>query len=271
MFALVDYDIKFKRLNLGIATLNYNFPDSSNLSITGDYRQSPLLRTSNVLGIQDENGTRIAELEGLRPFFTDPQIYQAAIDNTLVAKSVTVNYSRPLTKKVQISTDFNMTDTGGSRGVLAVAGLSFNPQTGFTIDPIPETGKEYYYGAELIGSGLFQENDIYTLSGRYADTSTARVYTIDVSGRVPVTSKLRLNPRFRYGHRNDKITANVLVPGTFTQIQPTMRLNYYPMKHSEIEVELGGNFSTKKDFTTGSLATTKESGWVLSAGFRVDF
>lgn len=270
-FALVDYDVKFKRLNLGIVTLNYNFPDTSNLSITADYRQSPLLRTSNVLGIQDENGTRITELAGLRPFFTDPQIYRAAIDNTLVAKSVTVNYTRPITKKLQINTDFNMTDTGGSRGVLAVPGVSFNPQTGFAIDPIPETGKEFYYGAELIGSGMFQENDIYTIGGRYADTATARVYTIDVSGRVPVNSTLRLNPRFRYGHRNDKITAAVPVPGTFTQLQPTMRLNYYPVKHTEVEVEFGGNFSTKKDYSMGSLATTKESGWVLSAGFRVDF
>ena len=38
--------------------------------------------------------------------------------------------------------------------------------------------------AELIGSGMFQENDIYTLGGRYADTATARVYTVDVSGRM---------------------------------------------------------------------------------------
>lgn len=271
MFALVDYDIKFKRLNLGIMTLNYNFPDTSNLSITADYRQSPLLRTTNALGIADENGFRITELAGLRPFFTDPQIYRAAIDNTLVAKSVTVNYSRPITKQLQISTDFNMTDTGGSRGVLGVPGVSTNPQTGFAIDPIPETGKEYYYGAELIGSGIFQENDIYTLGGRFADSANARVYTIDVSGRIPVNSTLRLNPRFRYGHRNDKITAAVPVPGTFSQLQPTMRINYYPVKHTEVEVEFGGNFSTKKDFSMGSLATIKESGWVLSAGFRVDF
>ena len=36
-----------------------------------------------------------------KTFFTDDQIYQLAKDRTLTAKSMTLSYSRPLTKKLQ--------------------------------------------------------------------------------------------------------------------------------------------------------------------------
>ncbi|MFX6888130.1 hypothetical protein ABTH62_20115, partial [Acinetobacter baumannii] len=48
-------------------------------------------------------------LAGLRPFFTDPQIYQLALDRTLIAKSFTVTYSRPVTSKLQVAADLNIT------------------------------------------------------------------------------------------------------------------------------------------------------------------
>ncbi len=44
------------------------------------------------------------------------------------------------------------------------------------------TGTEYYYGAQLVGSGMIFSNDVYILGVRYADT-----------------------PRARYGYRQDKL------------------------------------------------------------------
>ena len=114
-------------------------------------------------------------------------------------------------------------------------------------------------------------NDIYILSGRYADTSTARIYTGDFNARVPITSKFRLSPRLRYGFRDNKITPSTPVPGTFRQFQPTLRMNYYPLKHSEVEVELGGNFASQSVYNGTSWDRVKEQGWVLSAGYRLDF
>jgi hypothetical protein len=254
-FTIVDYDVKFKKLNLGLLTLNYSFPDTSNLSLTADYRQSPLLTTSNALIGQVDPVTfqPIRDLAGLRPFFTDPQIYQLAQDRTLVAKSLTVSYSRPLTAKLQTSVDFTLTNTGGTPASGGIAAM-------------PTTGTEYYYGLQLVGSGMLWSNDIYILSGRYSDTQRARSYTADFNARVPITSKFRLSPRVRYGFRSDKFADS-----TFRQLQPTVRMNYYPMRHSEIELEVGGNFSRQKSVIGGALNTTSESGYVISAGYRVDF
>ncbi|MDE2619959.1 MAG: hypothetical protein KGL54_07320, partial [Sphingomonadales bacterium] len=141
------------------------------------------------------------------------------------------------------------------------------------ISPMPSMGKEYYYGLQLIGSGLVWGNDIYILSGRYSNTSTARIYTGDFNARIPVTGKFRLSPRLRYGYRDDKPSQNNLVPGTYTQVQPTLRMNYYPLRHSEIEVELGGNFTSQSvfDSQSSSWGRIREKGWVLSAGYRLDF
>lgn len=266
-YGLLDYNVNLGDVNMALLSLNYNFPDGSNLSLIGDYRKQPLLGTINALNqMIDPANNRIETLAGLRPFFTDAQINQLAKDRTLTAKSLTATYTRPITKKLQMSADFSLTDTGGTPGTAATAGTQ-------AIDPILAVGKEYFYGLQFIGSDLLMTNDIYILSGRYADTSTSRIYTADFNARVPVTDKFRLSPRVRYGVRDDKITLATLNPGVFHQFQPTMRFNYYPIRHSEIEVEFGGNFSTQRVWNSTSLAygNISETGWVLSAGYRLDF
>lgn len=254
-YVIVDYDVKYSKLNLGLLTLNYTMKDSSSLSFTADYRQSPLLTTNNALIGQSDPLTfaPILDLRDMRGLYTDQQIYQLAQDRTLTAKSMTLSYSRPLTKKLQGNLDFTLTNTGGTPTSGGVAGT-------------PAQGKEFFYGAQLVGSGLLWSNDIYILSGRYADTQRARTYTADINARVPVTDKLRLSPRARYGLRTDKLGNS-----TFRQIQPTLRINYYPMRHSEVEIELGGNFSRDKSVIGTTTTRGSESGYVLSAGYRLDF
>ncbi len=299
-YAMVDYDVKYKELNLALGSVTYNFPDNSNFSLTGDYRRSPLLTTTNaLLGMRvavldpatgvpvyslDQNSNVVQPLtnpldpSGLRPFFTDAEIYQLALDRTLIAKSLTATYTRPITKKLQVSADFSLTDTGGTPGLAqrfytdAGGNLTIPPLLLFeTIEPLPRTGMEYYYGLQLIGSDLFMANDIYILSGRIADTSNAKIYTIDFNARVPVTSNFRLSPRLRYGLRDSKVTSNVTNPGTYSQLQPTIRFNYYPLKHSEVEVEFGGNFSRQTVWNGTAFDKISETGWVLTAGYRLDF
>lgn len=265
-YGMLDYDVKFGQLNLALGSFTYNFTDGSNLSLTGDYRRSPLLTTTNALIGQFDtvNNVPITQLTGLRPFFTDDQIYQMAQDRTLIAKTLTVTYARPITKKLQINADFSLSDTGGTPGTPATVST---PE----ILPLPATGKEYYYGLQLIGSDLLMANDIYILSGRIANTANAKIYTADFNARIPVTSNFRISPRVRYGYRDGKVTSNVLVPGTYSQLQPTIRLNYYPIKHSEVEIEFGGNFSKQTVWNGSAFDRISETGWVLSAGYRLDF
>lgn len=264
-YALVDYDVHYSKVNLALLTLNYSLKDESNISVTADYRQSPLLTSWNVLNglfgqVLPGSTTPITDLQDVQQSFTDDQIYSLAKDNTIVSKSLTVSYSRPITKKLQANIDFTLNNTGGSPGsTVLFPGSTFLP-------PTLATGTEYYYGAQLVGSGMVFANDIYILSGRYADTPRSRSYTADINARIPVTSKFRVNPRARYGYRSDK-----LIAGSYRQIQPSIRFNYYPIKRSEIEVEIGANFSTQKTSFGGIPSTNTERGILLSAGYRLDF
>jgi SPOR domain len=264
-YSILDYDVHFKKLNLGLFSLNYSFKDESALSISADVRQSPLLTTWNVLnGLSGQTlpgGTvPVEDLNDLRGPFTDGQIYHLAEDNTIVSRSATISYSRPLTKKLQTNIDFTWTHTGGSPGSDIVL-----PGTNL-IAPTLSTGSEFYYGAQLIGSGMIFNNDIYIIGARLADTQRSRTYTADVNARIPITSKLRISPRARFGYRSEKFT-----DGTFRQIQPTFRLNYYPIKQSEIEIEVGGNFTKQKQTTGTTINNSSEQGLFLSLGYRLDF
>ncbi len=254
-YGLIDYDVKFSKVNLALMTLSYNLPDTSSFSVTADYRESPLLTVTNALIGQADPLTfaPILTLKDLRAVYSDQFIYQLAQDRTLIAKSMTVSYSRPLTKKLQTNLDFTLTNTGGT------------PASG-GVEAQPKTGVEYFYGAQLVGSGLIWSNDIYILSGRYSDTQRARTYTADINARIPITSKFRLSPRARFGLRNDKFTQS-----TYQQFQPTLRFNYYPFRQSEIEIEVGGNFSTQKIVSAGVNSKNTERGIVISAGYRIDF
>lgn len=266
-YAILDYDVHFKKVNLGLVTLNYAMKDQSSISFSADYRQSPLLTTTSALNgifaqILPGSLTQIRTLNDLKLSLTDSQIYQLAADNTQIAKTATVSYSRPISKKLQGNLDFTMTNTGGYLGssrVIPAAIPPFNPAQ-------PAVGREFYYGAQLVGSGMIFSNDIYILSARYADNQRSRTYTADINARIPVTSKFRISPRARYGFRDDKLTAS-----TFSQIQPTLRVNYYPIRQSEIEIEIGGNFSRQHQMGTGINSVNTERGIVLSAGYRLDF
>lgn len=266
-YAIFDYDVHFKKVNLGLVTLNYAMKDQSSISFTADYRQSPLLTTTSALnGIfaQTLPGslTKVRSLSDLKPSLTDRQIYQLALDNTQIAKTVTVSYSRPISQKLQGNLDFTMTNTGGYLGSSRAIRAAIPP-----LNPAqPAVGREYYYGAQLVGSGMLFSNDIYILSARYADNERSRTYTADINARIPITNKFRLSPRARYGFRDDKLTAS-----TFRQIQPTLRINYYPIRQSEIEIEIGGNFSRQHQMSAGINSVSTERGIVLSAGYRLDF
>lgn len=260
-FSIIDYDVKYRELDLGLLSMTYSFPDTSSLSVTADYRQSPLLTTHNALVGQSYLDTLlpVADLRDLQPFFTDAEIYQLANDRTYVAKSFTVTYSRPIVEHLQASVDFTLTDTGGTPGTPASSG------TGEVLAQ-PASGSEFYYGLQLIGTGLLWDNDIYIVSGRYADTQRTSSQTVDFTARIPFSSTFRLSPRLLYGLRSSK-----LVDSNFSQFQPTMRLNYYPMRDMELELELGANFSSQRDTMAGLITTTSESGILVSAGYRLDF
>ena len=70
---------------------------------------------------------------------------------------------------------------------------------------------------------------------------------------------------------NPNATPAIPVSSNLQQIQPTVRINYYPMKRSEVEVEVGANFSKTHTVLATQNLNTNDRGLFLSAGYRLDF
>lgn len=260
-YGLIDYDIHHDQVNLALATMAYTAPDRSNISVTADYRRSPLLTTTNALigqiGVID--ALPFTDLRDLLLFYSPEEVYELARDRTLTAQSLTMAYSKPLTEKLQANFDLTLTEISGSPLIPATPGIQ-------EIGPVDSTGTESYFGAQLVGTGFFWENDVYILSGRYADTQRSRSFTIDFNARAPLTDNIRLSPRLRFGKRESK-----LVDNSYTQIQPSLRVNYYPFRHGEMEIEAGMNFASQRTRDTVGVSTFGETSIILTVGYRLDF
>lgn len=150
-FAMVDYDLHFRELNLLMFNGNWVISKDTTLYMSLDFRKNPLLTSTNA--IQGQGVENLADLFGI---FTDDEIFLFANDRTSSSKTGTVGLSQKLSEKFRLSVDLtatNLTGTHTSGGVL-----------GF-----PGTGTEYYTSLQLLGSGLIVENDSHIIGLRYND------------------------------------------------------------------------------------------------------
>jgi len=251
VFGLVDYDINYRAFNIALANASYRMADETTLTVAADVRKSPVLTTTNAL--QGQTVGSISQLLGL---YSESEIRRFAWDRTAFSQSYTVGISRPLDTRFQISGDITVTklsDTDASGGV-----------------PVsPGTGYEVFYGAQLVGTGLFSESDVSIFGLRLADTDRSKTVTADANIRYAMDDKWRLNPRLRADYRFNNDDG-----GRRYRVRPSMRVDYRVRKWAHLEFEGGGEWGNEKfdvnttDPTADSLTTAE---WFVTAGYRVDF
>jgi len=243
-FSLVDYDIYFKELNIWQLLGNWTLPDKTTFNLVVDYRKSPILTANNAL-----IGQNVISLDELQDSFSTSEIEDLARDRTATSKLATLGMSRPMNEHLQFSGDvtvLNLSDTSQSGGVEASEG----------------TGTEYIYNLQLIGSNLINQGDITILGLRFADGDDRDVYSFNFNTRYPLTSNLRINPRFRMDSRKfrDDNTSQVIY-------RPSLRIDYQVKRRLRLEAEFGGEFSDR-EIIGGS---GKDSSYFVSIGYRADF
>jgi hypothetical protein len=243
-FSLIDYDVFYNSLNTLLFVGNWTFPDQTRVNLSLDYRNSPVLTTTNAL-----QGQGVEEVADLTASFSDDEIFDLASDRTARSRSATIGASRPINEMLQVSADVtvsNLSGTDASGGVVATE----------------STGNELFYSAQLIGNGLIKEGDIAILGLRYSDTSTSDTVSLDLNSRYPITEKWRFNPRFRVSQRWNKDD-----DGTQFTVRPSARLEYRRTRHLRFELEGGGEWST--DRLTDQ--TDERQSYFVTVGYRYDF
>jgi hypothetical protein len=247
IFATVDYDTHFNELDAAIFTGTWTFADKSVLRLGADYRKAPFLTTWNALLGQPYTTLydllKAASIEHWN-------LEQMAIDRTATYQSSTVGYSRALTDKLQINLDFTQAHIDGTI-------------TSFNVNGTPDMGDEYYYSAQLVGTGLFLPNDLYTAAFRYSDLKNSQNFAVDLSTRYPWSEALRIQPRIVAGYTEGKGGT----PFDEYTLLPSLLIDYFLRKDLSFEVEVGNRWTWR---TLGTTRSTEDE-FLITAGFRLDF
>jgi tetratricopeptide (TPR) repeat protein len=243
-FTLVDYDVLYNDLNTVQLLGNWTAADRTTVNLLLDYRNSPILTTSNAL-----QGQTALTIEELLATYSEQEIFDLAMDRTASNKLATLGIARPITRLLQINGDITisrLSDTPASGGVAAV----------------PGTDNEFFYNLQLIGSDLFKPGDLTVLGARYSDATTADTTSILLNTRYPVTNDFRVNPQMRIDYRRNQ------VDDTDQYIyRPSARLTWNVKRSFRLEAELGGEWSDR-ELVSGS---AESNSYFINLGYRADF
>jgi hypothetical protein len=245
-FLTVDYDVHFDKLDAAIFTGTWTLPDKSVIRAGADYRLAPYLTTWNA--VQGQAFTTIYDMLK-QTAYSQANLMQMAIDRTATYQSSNVGYTRQLTDKIQINLDVTQAHINGTIASYSVLGT-------------PDSGDEFYYGAQLVGSSLFTEGDMYSAALRFSDLKDSDNFAMDLSTRYPIMQDLRIQPHVIGTYSMGKTGGW----NEYTVI-PSLLFDYALRKDLNIEVEVGDRMTWRNQGTT----QTTENELLVTAGVRYDF
>jgi tetratricopeptide (TPR) repeat protein len=247
IFSTIDYDVHFQQLNAAIFSGSWTLPDQSTIYGGADYRRTPYLSTWNAL--LNQPFTTLYDMLRLQ---SSEQLKELAIDQTPTYKSAMIGYSHPLTAYFQVSADVTVVNLTQQ---IALPGV--DPALG----TLP-AGNEYYYSAQLMGSNLIKEGDMYIAALRYSQLLNSNLYVLDFNTRYPLWNELSISPRLRFGYR-----AGRGIDLTEYTLLPSVLVDYYWTKELSAEFEIGVQQTwSRQDGVRGDNAEL-----FLTVGVRYDF
>ncbi len=244
LFTLIDYDVHYKELNIGLVNSTLALGEATTLNVGYDYRRAPMLATINALV-----GQGVGSLEELKLTYSEPEIEQLALDRSAESTTYYAGIAHEFSERLSVNIDATVSDLGAT------------PASG-GVEATEATGQELYASAQLVATGLLKDGDLGIVGVRYADTATSIRYGLDFSTRYPITQAVRINPRLRITDRQNKND-----DGTQLSVRPSFRLNVRAGRRVSFETELGADW-----MQTDSAAMREESwDYFATVGYRLDF
>ncbi len=127
---------------------------------------------------------------------------------------------------------------------------------------MPDSGDEFYYGVQLIGSSLLTEGDMYSAAFRYSDLKESQNFAADLSVRYPVIQDVRVQP-----HLIGTYTTGKTGGWNEYTVIPSLLISYFVRKDLNLEIEVGDRMTWRSQGTT----QTTENELLVTAGVRYDF
>jgi hypothetical protein len=216
-YSLVDYDVAYSDLNLFILRGQYKWQQNTMLNFNYDYRNSPLLFTSDAL-IGRTDATTVEEL---LKAYSENQIRSMVKDRIGNATTLSVGISHKFSPLYQVNTDVTF-----AQGEYMVQ----DPSTAvFTA----QKGSQTYLSAQLIANKWLSERDTTLLGLRMSATDSYDETSFYLSNRLPIEKSWKLDTRYRIDSRKNGSGENLL------RQRPSIKLNYRYLMSMTFNLEMG--------------------------------
>lgn len=248
VFALLDYDTYFKALNAA-QIMGTAGAFGGTVSFMVDRRRSPSLSIRNAL-----NGAATPSVNALLQTMSVSSLRELALARTATSNMGQVGISVPLREKWQVGGDVRLTDTTGlpASGNTALEGI---------LPATSSRGTEKSVTIQLIGSGLYKENDIWSGSVTSNTSSEVQGYSVYFYNHTPFNSGWTMDTSLQLYHQKDQYDATTI------RTSPMLRGAYRIRERIYFDVDGGWEFA---DYG-GALQRSKTRRFFYSAGLRLDF
>jgi len=219
MTPLTKKPISYEKTNIFLLTGNWKPANNYNFFFNVDYRNNPLLTTSNALAGQTET-----DLGTLVSLLGEDAVRQLAQDRSTTSRLVGLGLLGPWSDTTTIRGDISITDVTASN---ASGGV---PAT-------PKVGPDYYYSLQFVITDYFDMADTTTLQFLYSDTEVSRKVSGLFTTRMPMTQKLRIAPRVILTFHNLESGKNR------TDLKTSVRADYKYARNLQMDIDIGMDFS----------------------------
>ena len=290
-FGVLDYDVLYKGINIGMAQGNYTDPWGNSYFINYDYRKSPTYSLSNALPSTYALG--ISTVGSLISNYGLEQARQLVVDSTPTMTMFGTGVTVPVGEKWQFGFDYRSSKVSGTNAVLQLnqvcKSLGFNALdpndpicvggplgdvpisqmcSGTSYDPNNNTcaagqssqGRTHTYTTQAIGTNLFVTGGVGVAMASYYSGAGFTGQNYGLNYIFPFAEVWRLEGNLRYfSSKNDNGSGQ-------TNFTPSVKVGYQWRSSLSLESEVG--FSDQK--TTGINAGTNKREY-LYLGLRWDF
>ncbi len=247
-FAIIDYDLAFRSVNIATLHLGHGLGPRTRLSLHLDHRRSPLLTTSNaLLGITDIPDTEYAvlglssaeqlqavkadlRLATLARYLDEGAIRDRALANTGRSDLFSLGVIHQLGDKTQLNGNLNWSRNVNVTPILTTEALRA------VGSPPPETvTQDLSVNAQLILRDYLVARDMWLLSAKLGDTSVYRIASASAIARRPLGPAWRLEARVRVEYTQRKAGEGWRAG----KVSPALKIDYRLNKRLAMDGELG--------------------------------
>ncbi|MGY8794829.1 MAG: hypothetical protein ACKVJN_06820, partial [Woeseiales bacterium] len=119
-----------------------------------------------------------------------------------------------------------------------------------------------YFSTTLVASSLIKEGDVSIIALRLSDSESAKITSLNLDSRFPLTRSWRINPRLRVDQR--KINSDFSTEWVYT---PGIRILFRKSQKYRIDLEAGKRFSQRDS----AIVDFDRESYFFNLGYQVFF